>query len=140
MKVIKQYFFFYLTIAVLYTLWSFLLDLVLYNGDYGGKGVSYFFWFVFSYAIFTVPVVIIYNLFINFIFKDAGLWIRILIAVLYGLLIYWILGDLGPNYIVGPSGKIKMMILYPLVGVSAEIIRNYIVKKRYTHHYYNEIK
>jgi hypothetical protein len=137
-KIVKRYILFYLSIAVLFSVWSYALDVIFYKIDYGGKyksratGFEYFVWFIGLYTIVALPICILYNTVMNSESLENIKWVRYIIAISVGLLIGFIMGRSGFSYYIGEYKALKHLILFPLILLSAEIIRNFVVKYRYS--------
>src|SRR6187401_2681859 len=121
-KSIVRYLLFYVTIAVLYTLWSYLLDLYFVYFEFGSLkgytpvGFEYFIWFIVGYSIISFSACVFYNLFMNHFLEGMKLWIKIIVAVLIGIAIGNFIGKNGVSYYVGPKESIKAILLYPLIA------------------------
>jgi len=125
-----------MTTALLYTLWSYILDLVLTQisrgsiEKYPAKGFEYLIWFVFGYFFLTHFLVAGYLYITSILWKILQVPLRFLLALVFGLSLGLVLGDQGPNYYVGEYSEIKAPIMYPLIAMSIETIRFFYSKSR----------
>ena len=126
---IGRYLSVYLCIGVLFATYSFVLDLV-YHSIYeskdeyfGSMGGYLLFYFVYFYI--SLPIALFYNAIVNLLPK------RNLVRILFGVLV----GAAGaalfrlPSYYGGTKG-LKTVIEMALVGLSVEIIRILVVRRR----------
>jgi len=141
---IKRYLAFYITTALLYTLWSYFIDLVftqISRGSvekYPAKGFEYFIWFVLGYFFLTHFLVAVYLYITTILWKILRVHLRFLFALIFSLTLGLAIGDQGPNYYIGKYSELKAPILYPLIAVSIEIIRFFYSKSRSKVNVYTE--
>jgi uncharacterized membrane protein len=132
-----RYLLFYLTIAVLYTFWSYFFDLLFFRIDYGSTkdymavGFEYFFYFIIGYSYIALPICMVYNVATNLALVEGNKWIRYLIAVIIGCGIGLIVGRSGVSYYIGQYRSLKNILLFGMVLLTAELMRDVIVYYRY---------
>jgi len=127
-EIVIRYVCFYLAVVFFFSLYSSLLDLLFYRLDYGSEA-TYRFRFDLYVAYFGIgclplaaSISILYNLALSS-FRFGYPLIRILIGVGVGLFIGLIVKTRGYSFYIGEMRPMKNVILFPLIGVSIEVIR-----------------
>jgi hypothetical protein len=120
-----RYFLFYLSVAYFYGLYSYILDLYFYRGS----PIDYIIHFIVTYGIFTIPISMGYNAFINNYFTRPN-YKTILCGLAVGLIIGTSIGRKGISYYIGEYRSVKQIIVFGLMGLSIEIMRRIVVNIR----------
>lgn len=138
MKVFKRYLLFYLAVGSLYGIFSFIFDLLFCQIDYGVKchydyPLSFIFYaltLLFYYFPISLPISMFYNSFVNFKISNYKLR-RYGFGLLFGLCVGYIAHRNGWSFYIGQFRHLKNIIVFGLTGLSIEILRTIIVKRRY---------
>ena len=127
---IKKYILFYFAVVFFFSLYSYGLDLIFHKMDYGStSGARSMFQYAAYFIIVCFPIALPLTLFYNYVCSNgfnhlSGKHIiRILFGVFAGFNIGLILRENGPNYYIGQWASLKNLILYPLIGLSVELLR-----------------
>jgi hypothetical protein len=131
-----RYFLFYLSVAYFYGLYSYILDQLLFkitpSSDYyfyRRSPIDYIIHFIVTYGIFTIPISMGYNAFINNYFTRPN-YKTILCGLAVGLIIGTSIGRKGISYYIGEYRSVKQIIVFGLMGLSIEIMRRIVVNIR----------
>jgi hypothetical protein len=132
-----RYVIFCLAAILFLSIYSYGLDYVFYNLDYGNMNGYYANWIVryivtFLVNVYLIPIIVIYNLLINNLVKPY--WLRLLIGFTFGPAIGASIGNHldGMSLYIGKYSWLKQMLAFALTGLTLEIVRNIVVRKRYT--------
>lgn len=123
---------------LLYAAFSYLLDLAFYQAEYGSteayrhNPINYIIAFIFYLFPWSLLAPVIYNFsVIQVIGKyTQALGLRLLFALVCGLLTGYCLHRDGISYYVGDMRPLKNLILFPLITTCGELIRT-IYHQRY---------
>jgi hypothetical protein len=111
-----------------------------YQIDYGNiksyraVGFEYLIWFLGLYSVVALPLCILYNLIINSEAVQNANGVRFILALALGLIVGFLMGRGGVSYYIGEYKAVKHLVLFPLVLISTEFVRGFVVKMRYSKH------
>lgn len=137
MKVFKRYLLIYLATSFFFSIYSFILDLVFFQLDYGsisryhdwGMIIGYNVWYLMFYTPYALPLAILYNLFINVYFdKEDKKVFRYVLGLMFGLVIGMQIDERGWSRYIGEYRPLKNTLLFGLVLLSVELVRT--IKKK----------
>lgn len=129
---LKRYTFFCLVVILLFSIYSYLLDQVYYRIEYGTAEQyrhnvgDYMVSFVFFSFPFSILIPVGYNYVVNkwISIIPYSTLLRFLFGASCGLLIGYLVQRRVVSYYIGPLRAQKNLYLFPMVGISVEIIRN----------------
>ena len=139
MKIVKRYFLFYCAVGSFFGIYSYIFDLIFCKIDYGQNchydyPLSFIFYtltlLVYN-ILFTLPICLIYNIYVNIFWKrEDNKILRYTIAVLIGLFIGYSVKRFGWSFYIGDYRHLKNIIVFSLTGLSVEILRTIVVRRR----------
>jgi hypothetical protein len=134
-----EYIFFYLFLALFFSLYSVSLDFlfILYEGGklhnvHPWLPLWYLYYFIVGYGYINIPIFIVYNFVVNNIpFKNNAF--RILFGFTIGLATGFLAKDSLISAYIGTLRPLKRIVVCCLIGISVELTRSIkerMVKKR----------
>jgi len=130
-KTIGRYFSVFACIGLFYSLYSYSFDLIFHKMEYkgtaryiGAMGGYLLAYFVFFYI--SLPIALFYNSVVNILLKRPQ--IRIIFGIICGAIMGYAYN--GLSYYIGEHRRLKNLIAMVLVGLSLEILRVIIVRRR----------
>ena len=135
---LKRYVYFYMCVVFFFTLYSYVIDLILIkltpgSGTYIYSIYDYPLYFIILCFPVAVPLIVFYNWIVNNAFetlKHKNV-IRLLFGLVTGFLVGLAVGRNGLSFYIGEYKWLKNLILYSLIGISVEVVRVIVVNKRY---------
>ena len=130
-KTIGRYFSVYACIGVLFSFYSYCLDMIFYKIEYGtipyiGSMGSYLLAY-FVYIYITLPGAFFYNAIVNNVIPNKP-FIRICFGIFVGAVLGYSTNAF--SYYIGQNRRLKYIVVLILVGLSVEILRIIVVKRR----------
>lgn len=130
-RTIGRYLYFWLCMGLFYASYSFVFDLVFHSKEYASEDKYYgsIGWYYFAYLVYfyiSLPIAWCYNIIINKLPKKNLLRLSFGICIcIAGAALFKV-----PSRYGGVNQKLKTIIVMALVGLSVEIIRILVIRRR----------
>ena len=138
-QLIIRYILFYLSVVFFFAFYSVILDEIFFKLDYGKSSeiISSFFYYS-AYLIIVgfpiaLPLIIFYNWFSINAFENLKYKsiLRMVFGIFIGLMIGLVAKRGIDSFYIGKMRSLKMTILFPFVGFSAELLRIFVNSRKW---------